>query len=171
MLKIILTLQWLNSNTTSQIRTRFCEQLFNLFKVAGKLVTTETINMLHEITKNCLVCQRFGPPPRRVRAALPAHIVFNEELNMDVLFVSGIPVLHIVDAGTRFSVARYISSQSVSEIWRQFLLYWCYKFTGAPRTFVLDQASSSNSAEMASNCASIGVKLIIVPIESLSSMG
>jgi hypothetical protein len=80
---------------------------------------------------------------------------------MDVFFVSGDPVLHIVDAGTRFSVARYISSQSVSAIWRQFLICWCYTFTGAPRTLIWDQATSSNSAEMASNCASIGVKRIV----------
>jgi hypothetical protein len=59
---------------------------FDLLKVAGKLVTTETINRLHEITTKCKIFQRFGPPPRRVRAALPAHIVFNEEVIMDVFF-------------------------------------------------------------------------------------
>jgi hypothetical protein len=147
------------------------DKLFELLKVAGRRVNSETHSKLRDITEKCQICQRYGPSHRRVRAALPASIVFNEEVIMDVFFISRDPVLHMVDAGTRFSVAKYLPSQSTAAIWRQFLLHWCYGFTGAPRTLVLDQAASSNSSEMASNCASIGLKLVGIPIESHASMG
>ncbi len=47
------------------------------------------------------------------RVSLPMDdIVFNHEIEVDVMWIDGDPVLHIIDRGTRYSVAKFMANQT-----------------------------------------------------------
>ncbi len=60
---------------------------------------------------------------------------------MDVMYLDGKPVLHIVDEGTRFSAARSVPDVSTKTIWRTFLECWAAVYTGLPHKILVDQAT------------------------------
>ena len=99
-------------------------KLYNLLKKARpEEVTPETLSILEDISKRCDPCQRITNAPNRFRVTLGAeNVKLNERLQLDVMFLDGKPVLHIVDEGTKFSAARFLpTDQSTKTIWSTIL--------------------------------------------------
>ena len=83
-------------------------KLLNLIRKARPQEATEaTTRILKEISKSCNTCQRLGLQPSRFKTALPTlqEVKFGEEISMDLMFIEGRAILHIVDTATRFSSA------------------------------------------------------------------
>ena len=109
-------------------------KLLNLIRKAPPHEATEaTTKVLKEISKSCNAGQRLGSQPTRFKTTLPAlqEVKFGEEISMDLMFIEGKALLHIVDTATRFSSAIFLDSQghnyrqSVNGIWVTFLEAWC----------------------------------------------
>ncbi len=75
------------------------EKLYNLLNHSdAESVNTETRETLEHIVRTCDVCQSLAPRPVRFRVSLPDEsLTFNKELALDLLWLDGQPVLHIVD--------------------------------------------------------------------------
>ena len=72
---------------------------------------------LEELSKRCDPCQRIQKAPTRFSVTFGAENVrFNERLLMDIMYIDGKPLLHIVDEGTNFSAARFLPDISTKTI-------------------------------------------------------
>lgn len=67
--------------------------------------------ILEEIYLNCQNFQRFGPAPIRFRASIPTeeHIVFGDEISLDVMLLDGNTVIYVVDTETHLLSATFCS--------------------------------------------------------------
>jgi hypothetical protein len=109
------------------------ENLLNLLKRARPDDTNqETMQLLQQIASACETCQKLGPKPIRFKVSLPnkEDIVFGDELSIDLMFIDGQAVLHVVDTATRFSAATFPDShngsfgQSVEGVWLALIETW-----------------------------------------------
>ncbi len=118
-------------------------RLYNILRRAPPEETSaENVGVLDDRTKLCDPCQRIQRGPNRFRVSFGAEDTrFNEIVVMDVMYLDWKPVLHIVDEGTRFSAARFVSDVSTKTIWRTFLECWAAVYTGLPHKILVDQAN------------------------------
>jgi hypothetical protein len=93
------------------------EKLFNLIQRARpEHATKEAREHLASIQQECDTCQRLGPRPLRFQVSIPDEIIFNRELALDLMYLDGQAVLHIVDLSTRFSSAVFLQDQSTESV-------------------------------------------------------
>lgn len=81
--------------------------------------------------------------PTRFRVSLGAENVnFNEHLFMDVMYLDGKPVLHIVNEGIHFSAAAFLPNVSKKTVWAKILECWATIYTGLPHKIIVEQGSA-----------------------------
>ena len=92
-------------------------KLYDLLKRARPEDTTpETLEVLEDISRRG-PCQRIQNAPTRFKVSCGAeNAQFNERVMMDVMYLDGKPVLHIVDEGTHFSAARFLEDMTTKGI-------------------------------------------------------
>ena len=119
------------------------EKLYNLLKTAGlKAVDASTHKLLEDIAARCEPCQRIRNAPRRFRVTLgQENVRFNADVYVDIMYIDGRPVLHIVDGATRFSAARFLPKVSTESIWEAIILCWSSIYTGLSHTIRVDEGS------------------------------
>lgn len=137
-----------NRQQLVKLHRQFChpsaDKLYRLLKRGRPNDTTpETLKILEDISKRCDPCQRIQPAPTRFRVTLGAEDVkFNEEILMDIMYIDNRPILHIVDASTHFSAARFLPNVSVKTIWSVLVDCWFCIYTGLPNRILVDQGTS-----------------------------
>ncbi len=156
------------------------DKLLNLLKLARPWETdAETKKILEDIAKNCDTCQRFSAPPVRFKVTLPTEesLVFGDELSLDLMWIDGKAVLHIVDTATRFSAATFLDSngstygQSVEGVWMAFTHTWCTMYTGYPNRMRTDQGSIFTSERWKQLTDIAGVQLRLSGVRAHNSLG
>ena len=88
-----------------------------------------TKQFLESLQAACDTCQRLIPTPVRFKLSLPngQDLKFGDELSIDLMFVDGKAVLHVIDTATRLSSAIFLDAhgatygQSVGGIWLAFV--------------------------------------------------
>ena len=120
------------------------QKLFNLLRrTRPEEATPETLNTLRNLSKRCDPCQRIQNAPTRFRVSFGAETVrFNERILLDVMYIDGKPVLHIVDEGTHFSAAQFLPDVSTKTIWKAILQCWATIYTGLLNRMLVDQGSA-----------------------------
>lgn len=91
------------------------DKLLNLLKPAGPWETNdETKSICQDITSRCNTCQYFVKVSIRFRVSLPTeeNFKFGEKLSMDLVFLDGKAVLHLVYTANRFSAATFLDVHS-----------------------------------------------------------
>jgi hypothetical protein len=83
-----------------------------------------TKEVLKEIALACHACQTFASRPIPFQIRDLERIIINHEVRIDLLWIEGKAIVHVVDAGTTFSPATYVSNQDVASIWNAFLRCW-----------------------------------------------
>ena len=155
-------------------------KLLNLIRKARPHEATETTTrVLKKISKSCNTCQRLGSQPTRFMTTLPTiqEVKFGEKISMDLMFIEGKAILHIVDIATRFSSAIFLDSQgnnygqSVNEVWLAFLEAWCTLYTGFPNRIRTDAGSVFTSPRWKEIAESVGIELQISSVEAHNSLG
>ena len=156
------------------------DKLFNLLKLARPDETNEeTRRILEEIRTSCNACQRYGPTPLRFKTSLPNEddLKFGDEISMDLMFLDGKPVLHIVDTATRFSAATFLDAhgeeygQSVEGIWKAFIETWCLLYIGYPNRLRTDQGAAFTSDRWRALSNQCGIQLRLSGVKAHSSLG
>ena len=156
------------------------DKLLILLKLARPShVNSETRKTLEKIKEACDTCQRFGPTPVRFKVSLPTEddIKFGEELSIDLMWLDGKAVLHIVDTATRFSAASFLDSsgqdygQSVEGIWLSFIEIWCAMYTCYPNRLRMDQGSAFTSDRWRELASNVGIQLRLSGVTAHNSLG
>ncbi len=119
------------------------EKLYNLLQRAGlEAVTPETLERLKEIVAKCEPCQRIRNAPLRFRVSIGhENVRFNARAYIDVMYLDGKPVLHIVDEATRFSAAKFLTKMSTETVWEALIMCWSSVYTGLPDNIAVDEGS------------------------------
>jgi transposase InsO family protein len=118
-----------------------------------------TRRVLEEIQAACEVCQELQGRPVSFSVRTPNEVVFNQELYIDLMYIEKRPVLHVVDAGTRFSSARFLPRSDAQTVWMTFVQMWSLLYIGHPESILTDQGSVFLSREWSGMCAVSGITL------------
>ena len=80
----------------------------NLLRLARPFEADETTKQfLPSLKTACDTFQRLGPTPVRFKVSIPNEqdLKFGDEMSIDLMFLDGNAVLHVIGAATRFSSA------------------------------------------------------------------
>ena len=149
------------------------QKLLNLLKRGTPdSITAETAGVIQDIVDNCAGCKRFGIRPYRFRVSVPGdQIVFNHEVAIDLFWVGGNPILHVVDTHTGYQNVGLPKSLSAQHVWEAFLEAWVTVYVGMPNRIRADQGSVLTSKFWDDVTALHGVELQFSGVESHNSIG
>src|SRR5271156_2353543 len=91
-----------------------------------------TLRTLEHLTKYCHYCQKHGKSPGRFRFILRDDVDFNYCIIVDIMYISGSPLLHVVDEGTRFQAGRWLENISAKHTWDVLRMCWIDTYLGPP---------------------------------------
>ena len=104
----------------------------------------EINELIHEESKNCDVCKRYKRPPPRPVVGMPLSTRFNQTVSMDIKFIKGKPVLHLIDDLTRYSMSSVLANKQAKTVINN-IFKWISMF-GSPGMFL-----SGNGGEFANH--------------------
>lgn len=153
------------------------DKLMNVLRRASPdNYSPETRRFLEDIVARCNSCQPMAPKPFVFQVSLP-----DNEIYMDLMWLhvtsegdtnpSKKSVLHVVDRGTHFSAARFLSGESAETVWNTFIECWVSIYVGFPNVLSHDQGKLFTSEFFSSSCAQFGVIQKQSPTESHNSLG
>ncbi len=90
------------------------------------------------------------------------NITFNREIEVDVMFIDGDAVLHIIDRGTKYSVAKFMKNQTAEHTWVLIVELWISTFTSYPDIISADFFQNS--------CLQLDIATKDTPAESHNSL-
>lgn len=99
------------------------------------------------------------------------ELMFNEELSMDLMWLDGKAILHIVDTATGFNAAEPLRGQLVEDVWNAFIYGWVTLYPGYPNKLKVDQGSVFTSARWNKLTDETGISLQMSGVENHHSLG
>jgi hypothetical protein len=130
-----------------------------------------TRKTLEEISGLCKTCQHLNHKTYRFRVSMPKERIFNEELALDLMWIDGHPILHVVNTRTHFTSAVHLRSQSVEGVWAAFLDARASLYFGYPSRTRVNQGGIFTSPRWKELTDLNGIVLQLSGIESLNSLG
>ena len=122
----------------------------------------------------CEVCLRRKPPASSAKVAIPVAKRFNDYVYMDIMYVTTNEdkeaVLSMVDAATRFLIARRVRSETSIDVIKAIERGWIRLF-GAMGNIVLDEQSSFCSDDFKAWAERHGIHVNIIPAEAHHRLG
>lgn len=147
------------------------DKLYNLLRRAKpEEVDQNTRKILNDITERCGPCQRLAPKPYVFQISMPDLMQFNHEIIVDVFFIDGKPVLHVVDRGTHFSASEFLQGQSAEAIWNALINCWVSVYVGFPNVLSHDQGSAFTAKLFQDACKHFGIFAKGAPVEAHNAL-
>lgn len=117
--------------------------LYILVRLARpKDVTPETRKILEDISRSCTTCGTHQLKRLRFRVTMPDEdLLFNRDLSMDIMYIYGVTVLHVVDVATGFGNAAALPGASVDDVWTTFISIWATVYPDYPNKLHVDSGS------------------------------
>ncbi|KHJ30070.1 hypothetical protein EV44_g3856 [Erysiphe necator] len=151
-------------------------KLVNLLDKAGH-EDPQHRRLLENINKHCDKCQKYAGAPMRFKFTLRDDVDFNHSIFVDVMYIDGSPILHVVDEATRFQAAKWLKNMSSSHIWNMLRACWslvkgkaCNSwidvYLGPPDIINHDAGTSFTSHEFRQYAMSLSIKTKEAPVES-----
>lgn len=163
---------YLTNTELRQLHRRFghpsARRLYDLLKNAGQDVVRGAIDQL---SKFCHHCQKHGKAPGRFKFHLRDEVNFNHSIIIDVMYLDGNPVLHVVDEATGFNSGRWLLNLTSKHTWEMLRLCWIDVYIGPPDYIVHDAGLNFTSKEFRQYASSMGITTKGVPIEAHWSIG
>jgi hypothetical protein len=144
------------------------EKLTNLLKMARPdEMNTDVRQSIEALSKECQVCLRTRMAPRRFKLTMGMDDVqFNHIVAVDVMYLDGKPVLHIVDEATHFQTAAFLTKVTAEETWNVLSCSWSRMYLGPPDFLRIDQGTNFTAREFIDSAAGEGISVLEAPIVS-----
>lgn len=118
-------------------------------------------------------------PPIRYKVSIPTevNIVLEEDLRVNLTGLDGKEVLHVFDTATHFSAATFYDTygarycQYVDNVWLDFVMIWCTKYSGYRNHLPTDRGSIFMSDRWNKLTNMNGVQLRLPGTDAHSSLG
>src|SRR5450432_3776685 len=144
------------------------ERLQKLLERSGHEIDKLAIERL---TKFCYYCQLHRKSLGRFRFTLQDDVEFNYSIVVDVMYISGDPILHVVDEATRFQAGRWLQNISAKHTWDTLRSCWIDTYLGPPDLIVHDAGKNFISKEFKQYASILGINTKAVPVEAHNSIG
>lgn len=141
-----------------------------LRKAKPEDMNEETRTLIDAVTKSCHTCQRISIRPLSFSIRINDELAFNQELLLDIMYYNSRPILHIVDAGTHFSAARFLPNADSTTVWTTFVQCWSNAYIGHPESMLTDQGSVFISQQWSGLCRAADIQLRHTGIEAHNSL-
>ena len=174
----------LTHNQLSRIHRHFAHasapKLYALLKRSTLTLPANLLPQLQDIVDSCNTCQEFSPKSMSFRVRAADKVVFNHRIILDLMWLPGRippskkpnrPVLHIIDAGTRFNAATFMEGETSAAVWNSFLKSWTTTYIGMPGSMLVDQGSTFLSDEWQHGCDLNHIELVTTGSQSHNSLG
>ena len=135
-----------------------------------RLITTSTGHYAVPITTNKVVCLHYTRPPPRSVESVPVATRFNQTVALELSFMEGKPVLHMIDALTRFSVSSVIRSKEANVIIESIFKNWITIF-GVPGMFISDYSGEFANCGVISMGEAFNIRVVTTASESAWANG
>ena len=112
------------------------QRLRALLSAAG--VDASVLDLVPQITDTCVICRSWNKPGPRSIASSRLPNVFNQEVQVHLLFVKDKIILHAIDVCTRFCAGCVVASKEADELITALHKIWIVVF-GPPATIISDQ--------------------------------
>jgi len=143
-----------------------------LARAGGPKATPNARAELERVAAACQVCQRLAKAPSRYRVALPPDgVTFNRTVYLDLMYLDGRSVLHVVDRDTAFSAAAFTRAEDVETLWQLYNVIWVHPYVGHPSVIHVDQGPQFTSTAWKALAASAGSEVVWSGIEAHNSLG
>ena len=129
------------------------------------------VKSVERLTKFCEQCQLHAKSPGRFKFTLKDDCDFNYSVQVDVFYLDGKPVLHVVDEATSFMAARFLKDESARTVWDTLRTCWIDTYLGPPDYFVHDAGKNFSSIEFQREARTMAVDVKEVPVEAHNSIG
>jgi hypothetical protein len=126
---------------------------------------------IEKLTKFCHYCQMNSKSPGRFKFTLKDEYEFNYSVIVDIMYLTGKPVLHVIDEATAFQAARFLLTISAKETWEQLRYCWIDVYQGPPDVVITDAGKNFASEEFRQSARALDVKVKEVPVEAHNSIG
>ena len=90
------------------------------------------LQALQHLTKYCEQCPKHGRSPGRFMFILKDDLDFNYNVIIDIMYIGGKPVLHLVHEATRFQTGQWLKNVSAQHVWDQLRLCWIDTYLEPP---------------------------------------
>jgi len=87
------------------------------------------------------------------------------------MYISGMPLLHIIDEATRFQAGRWLQNISAKHTWDVLRMCWIDSYLGPPDLITHDAGKNFVSKEFKEYAATMGASTKAVPVEAHNSVG
>lgn len=84
-------------------------KLYSVLEQSGHNVDKRALDHL---TKFCSFCQKYGRSPGRFKFTLRKDLDFNYSIFVDIMYINGSPVLHVINKATHYQAAHWLQSIS-----------------------------------------------------------
>ena len=125
---------------------------------------------LQELSKYCHSCQKHVKSPGRFKFNLRDDLSLDHSVIVDIMYINGRPVLHVVDEETRYQSGRFLANISAKTTWDTLRLCWIDTYLGPPDRVITDAGTNFTSKEFIKNANSMGIKLKAIPVEAHHSI-
>jgi len=142
-----------------------------LQKVLNRAGHDIDVHALEHLTKYCEHCQRHGKSPGRFKFNLRDDVSFNQSIIVDIMYINGKPVLHVVDKGTRYQAGRWLRNITAKHTWDVLRACWIDTYLGPPDQITHDAGKNFISREFNQYANSLQITLKAVPVEAHNSIG
>jgi hypothetical protein len=130
--------------------------------------------LLENITKFCSKCQKYAGTPLCFKFTLcdNENLDFNHLVYIDIMYINGLPLLHVVDEATRFQAARWLDNGiSAVCVWEALWMSWIDTYLGPPDSVTHDSGTSFAAEEFQQYANSLTIVTKEVPVEAANTMG
>lgn len=141
-------------------------------------VDIETADIIEKVVGCSQNCQQFRTSLVRYKATISSEddLKLDDKLSIELRFINGIPIPHVVNTATRFSAATFLGSNGKSyEQSRECICFaliacWCTMSTGYTRKIKTDQRSVLTSDKRKFLLEKTGIELKWSRIQTQSSL-
>ena len=120
--------------------------------------------------KNCEVCLKIRKPANKPKVCLPLSNSFNQVVALDLKFIEGKIVLHLIDTFTRYSQGAIIPNKCATTVVETIFAIWI-TFFGRPGSLFSDNGPEFNNEEFLDMCAKYEINVKVTPVEAPYSNG
>eukprot|EP00971_Amphidinium_carterae_P351019 6491860-Amphidinium_carterae.1 len=114
------------------------------------------------VVKTCRVCRELAGPNPKPKTASRLSTTFNATLQADIVFLSGKPVLHLIDEASRFTQAKFLEATDDNTTMAMLLDIWIRPF-GPPSVLLSDQESGLKSDWIGTQLGRYGISRVLLP--------
>ena len=147
------------------------EKLTKLAKSSG-IKDKEFFRCISKVCNECEACEKYRKAPLKPAVSLPLADTFNKVVCLDLKEFkhNKVWILHLIDAATRYSAARLITTKDKDVVMNEIFNMWIGYF-GKPKKFMSDNGGEFNNKVYSEAAEKLGVEITMPPAHSPFSNG